>query len=322
MFSSNENSLPKLQLEYYQKARTDMLRYLNLRMGLFKGLSKLNRYKSPNFFVQIEYSPSELPKIRYYLDKILRRRGGFIPIVLDRREEILKHKIEGKYYSASQFSKSYTSNFNKNQYNSLYEQLRNNKNGIIFHNDPNLKELEILYKLADPIHYTEKEFSSYDEPHHNYYSRMLKLNKRKVQLLAGELPISIYNEMKKILITGHIDAIKIIGKTIYICDYKPDFEINLDNPDQVQTPFADSIPQIGAYGLIFKEMFKNILEKYGYEIRCYTYNYKNGGLSWDPEKGLAAYTAFYETYKPEKGSPPWRFLVSNDLVDLYKEIYE
>jgi hypothetical protein len=194
--------------------------------------------------------------------------------------------------------------------------------GLIYHNDPNLDQFQKLIELAKPNldKYDSEDITLYDQPHHNVHIPQIFKENDETGVFVTELPIYLYDGLKNMLVTGHIDGLKIIGKTIYIMDYKPEYDLDLDDPSSVANPFADCTPQIGAYALIFREMFKDILNKFGYEIRCVTYNNERA-ISWNPEKCLAAYTAFYEIYKPNEGDPPWKFLVSEDLVELYKEAY-
>jgi hypothetical protein len=142
-------------------------------------------------------------------------------------------------------------------------------------------------------------------------------------VFAVEIPVYYYDEASGWLFTGHIDTIKIVGKTIYIVDYKPDYTINLKRPGKVGTPFFDAVPQLAAYAIMFEKLFHEVLQDHGYEVRCAILNKINNRDNvklFNPKPCLALYTAMYELKWKDK-TPPWRLLVPDDLVEYYKDLY-
>ncbi|MEJ2252727.1 MAG: hypothetical protein P8Y97_24100 [Candidatus Lokiarchaeota archaeon] len=116
--------------------------------------------------------------------------------------------------------------------------------------------------------------------------------------------------MQEIKLSGHIDEIGIVGKTIYIIDYKPGLNYDLTTK-KISSHVVDSIPQVSGYALAFKYMFESVLKRAGYDVKVYTYNDKNG-IIYDPEIALDEFTKVYNKIKPLP--PPWQW-----LLDHFKE---
>ena len=117
--------------------------------------------------------------------------------------------------------------------------------------------------------------------------------------ICTELPIwlSCPNPFDHYL-TGHLDLMLYINKTIYICDYKPE-ETHLIDTNRTSYSFMRSIPQITSYALIIKEKY-NINS-----IMCVTFN-KNGAWIYEPEDILYRFNRFIKEYKIYKSADrPW-----------------
>jgi hypothetical protein len=161
--------------------------------------------------------------------------------------------------------------------------------------------------------------TKYGQVHHDQFIKAIFEDRHKTGMFAVEIPVWYYDEASGWLITGHIDTIKIVGKIVYIVDYKPDYTINLKNPDKVWSPFFDVVPQLAAYAIIFEKMFQKVLQKNKYEVRCAILN-KYAVKLFNPKNCLALYTAMYEL-KWDGNRPPWRPLISDELVEYYKDAY-
>jgi hypothetical protein len=72
--------------------------------------------------------------------------------------------------------------------------------------------------------------------------------------------------------------------------------------------FADTIPQISTYALIFSLMFADEIKKGGYNVYTLTFN-KDDGVVANPYHSLKLYAEFYETVKPKEENPPWKWVL-------------
>ena len=213
----------------------------------------------------------------------------------------------------------------KRHYNPAYILLRNKKTDLVYDGHPDESEFDGIREYADPegeaIRNVKDSFrvTSYGQVHHNEFIEAIFEDGHRTGVFAVEIPVWYYDEASGWLITGHIDTIKIVGKIIYIVDYKPDYVINLKNPEYVGTPFFDAVPQLASYAIIFEKLFHDVLQKYGYEVRCAILN-KNAVKLFNPKNCLALYTAMFEL-KWKNNPPPWKLLVSDDLVEYYKDAY-
>ena len=311
--TSQDNSWE--QLDYYQKAKEDLEIFLKYKKRLL-GKTLLSRnvkyaINNPHFFADL-YGTYKHGMFDFtnYLRKIKTREGGFESWVI---EAIVDTPVD-KYNTISDLSKVYTTHFDLDAYQTtLFPKLNNKKSGLILENDHDKKILKLLNKLADPDPKSynipdQYVLKSQGQPHHHFLVPAAFNNRKKNMVVATEVPVYIKNDKTGELLTGHIDMVVIIGKNIYICDYKPERDFS-SNPAKVDKIFADTIPQVATYAIIFKHMFKKYIDKGGFNVFCYTFNNFDGKIT-NPEKALAAYTDFYETYKPLDGDPPWKWLLS------------
>ncbi len=101
------------------------------------------------------------------------------------------------------------------------------------------------------------------------------------------------------MIGGYIDLVLVKDGKIYICDYKPGLDYNLD-PSKMHDSFLNAIPQVAGYAIAFKDMF-------GLDVECVIFN-EDGAWSFDPEDTIDIVNDFY--YKNNKNTfPEWGFLV-------------
>jgi len=270
--------------------------------------------------------------ISFLKDVVSPRRRGRLPrkVVIERNKILrMKGDERPRYFSSSYFSKTPTSHFKEKHYKPAYILLNNEKTALVYKGHPDEKEFTDICKYADPkgeaIDRVFKKLgrkyrvTDYDQVHHNEFIEAIFEERHKTGVFAIEIPVYYYDEATGWLITGHIDTIKIVGKTIYIVDYKPDYTINLKKLDNVATPFFDAVPQLAAYAIMFEKLFHDVLQKHGYEVRCAILN-KNNVKLFNPKRALALYTAMFEIVKIGK-TPPWRLLISDELVEYYKDLY-
>ena len=230
-------------------------------------------------------------------------------------EKINSAKIynRGSHFSAG----PYTTNFKLHHYrNNLYPKIKGAKDYIFkVSNSIDKTILKSIMEVARPS-YSEipkKLITSYQgQPHHYHFIPQVF---KKKHVVATEVPVHIYDKKRSALITGHIDMVAIIGKNIYICDYKPDRDFSF-NPNGVSKIFVDTIPQISTYALIFSLLFADEIKKGEYNVYTFTFN-KDDGVVMDPYHSLKIYTEFYEEIKFEEKAPPWKW-----VLEQYKEYWK
>ena len=228
---------------------------------------------------------------------------------------LTQFRMKYNQHRVSGFSKGpWTTHFDMDQYEhkskGILPRLRDEKSGLVVKNQDDEEKLSILPWIAQ----NSKKMKAPDfllnkdgQPKHEWVADIAFGLRKDTRVFTVEPTVFIKDNVDKKLLTGHVDLIVIIGKNIYICDYKPDVDISL-NPSGVEHIFADSIPQISSYALIFMEMFRKQIEDGEYNVFCYTFN-REGGIITDPYKSLKAYTEFYLGYRPEK-PPPWLWLLN------------
>jgi hypothetical protein len=91
-------------------------------------------------------------------------------------------------------------------------------------------------------------------------------------VIAIELPVWMRTATDRVY-TGHVDLLMIKDGTLYVMDYKPNLGIG------GLTSFLTAVPQLAAYGILFKQMF-------GAEnVKCAIFN-EGGSRTFDPEPAL------------------------------------
>jgi hypothetical protein len=273
-------------------------------------LAYLNIYTGPSelyseqFNVKISEIPNTLNDFKGHLEDALDDEGYF-------PEDIYKKKKTANiYYFLSSFSKGpFTSDIDLVMYNKkLFPQFKHPNSGIMkVKNSPDNNILQSIMEVADPSkNKVPKQWvTQYQgQPHHRYFIPQVF---KKDYVVATEVPVWIYDRKQDALIIGKIDMVVIIGKNIYIGDYKPERDLSLD-PTGVDNIYADTIPQISTEALIFKQMFADEIKKGGYDVYTFTFN-KDDGIVADPYKSLKMYTEFYEKVKPTEPEPPWKWVL-------------
>jgi hypothetical protein len=270
-------------------------------------LDKLRKYKkeatgrkylySEKFKVDPKMIPDGLSKVREYLLLLEKYLGQF-------RMKYNQHRL-------SDFSKGpWTTNFEFRDYEILIEQLQDEKSGLVVKNKVDEEKLSLLPWIAQKarkMNVPDYLLNKDGQPKHKWVAEIAFGLRKDTRVVAVEPTVFIKDNVDEKLLTGHVDLIVIIGKNIYICDYKPDKDINL-NPSGTGSLFADTIPQVSSYALTFMEMFRKQIKDGDYNVFCYTFN-KEGGIITDPYKSLKAYTEFYLEYRPED-PPPWLWLLN------------
>ncbi|MBD3214977.1 MAG: hypothetical protein GF311_20365 [Candidatus Lokiarchaeota archaeon] len=310
-------------VKFYEEVLNNLEESIEFRRTILEEFKKQVKYEysysktqyNPGFKLQIDENgnilriPNNLEVFEKYLELVYALEGG-MPAQVQRY-----HRIFGldKVLRVSSFSKGpYTTNMDNVEYPKLYK---------IFNNDIIIKggsDLDKLHKLNEVARIAkilgmEQKYQTKNAggPHHDWVIPA-SFDICEDIIVVSEVPIFYPDPSSGNLLTGHIDHVVIIGKNIYICDYKPDLNFDL-NTNRIGSVFADSIPQVATYGLIFKLMFNDIFgfnEENGYNLFCYTYHKDNGAdYIYKPETALKAYTEAYKILK--KGDPiPWEFLLN------------
>jgi hypothetical protein len=278
-------------------------------------LDKLRKYKKEAtgrkylYSEKFKFDPDMIPDGLYGLSKVREYLSVLEKYLTQFRMKYNQHRV-------SDFSKGpWTTKFKMEQYKhknkGILPRLRDEKSGLVVKNEDDEEKLSLLPWIAQnsekwnaPDHLLNKD----GQPKHKWVADNAFFGlRRDIGVFTVEPTVFIKDNVDEKLLTGHVDLIVIIGKNIYICDYKPDKEMTL-NPTGTGSLFADTIPQVSSYALIFMEMFRKQIEDGEYNVFCYTFN-REGGIITDPYKSLKAYTEFYLGYRPED-PPPWLWLLN------------
>lgn len=115
-------------------------------------------------------------------------------------------------------------------------------------------------------------------------------------IVCSELPLWISKQGT--MVRGHIDLVMVIGDSVYIIDYKPHTSHAINaNPGE---SFINSVPQLAAYGILFKQKFK--LKN----VYCIAFN-GDGAWIYEPYSALNKVTTFYKAQYKE--DPAWCILL-------------
>ncbi|MBD3213260.1 MAG: hypothetical protein GF311_11690 [Candidatus Lokiarchaeota archaeon] len=289
---------------------------------LFRSDSKKDK-KRENYFLEgrLGYNqdfnfdetrmPNDLPKLKNYLTEQAFLEGG---ASLNIRNLILSTDKKFKN-SISRFSKGpFTTGFIKKDYIDFFSEFTRE----IINNEKDLEILKKLNDLAKRRDMREKMKTQNDgQPHHIWYQeKAFKLLDDMV--VVSDMFVFHYDDETKEMVYGHIDLIVIIGKNIYVCDYKPELNFDLRS-GLINNHFCDSIPQISVYALVLEKMFGEEFKKNGYNVFCYTFRDTEGYI-YNPKSALEAYSAFYISQRVE--DPPWMFLLSEPSREEWVYWYE
>ena len=125
------------------------------------------------------------------------------------------------------------------------------------------------------------------------------------------IEIPIWRQYNDIFLTGHIDLIQAVNDIIIVADYKPD-ETILFNTSEYS--FLNSVPQVAAYGIILKELFR--IRK----LFCVTFN-KTGAWIYEPKELFREINNFIKSYKIKNVEDrPWENFF-NLFLDIYGNEY-
>jgi hypothetical protein len=195
-------------------------------------------------------------------------------------------------FSMSSLSKGpFTTNIEQEMYQRFRFPLLENENSkLIDRNIPaeHKEIIELVKKLADSQFLAEKVKEGFDladipqeyrmkdndgdgwQPWHIKYIPLVFEQLKGKGLISVET--LVYFEQDDKMFAGHIDLIIRIGDTIYVCDYKPEVDFDL-NPDHVSDIFMDTIPQVSGYGVLFgKNIAEDLKKNPNLKLRCLTFN--------------------------------------------------
>ncbi|TXT59276.1 MAG: hypothetical protein BAJALOKI2v1_230021 [Promethearchaeota archaeon] len=279
------------------------------RLDLFDRFISIRSSSGGLFADQFDYKPSEVPTDMSDFNRDLKKTkglNGYFERHVYKKRDSAKISYRGSDLSAGPFTTKIKHEF---YINNLYPKFRHSGNGIVkVENSQDINILQSLMEPADPSRgrgLPKGLITKYQgQPHHYHFIPAVFKNK---YVIATEVPVYIHDKAKSAIITGHIDMVVIVGKNIYICDYKPERDFSF-NPTGTQYIYADTIPQISTYALIFKEMYAEDIKKGGYNVYTFTFNHKDGIVA-DPYKSLKMYTDFYEMVKPTEPAPPWKWVL-------------
>jgi hypothetical protein len=116
---------------------------------------------------------------------------------------------------------------------------------------------------------------------------------RKSQYYVGS-EVNVWITLDQNIYAGHIDLLLFDLKTntIYVCDYKPDMDIN----EKGYFSFLNSVPQVVGYGL-------NLQKQGDVKVECVIFNSK-GAWVFNPNKVLDPINEFMADNN-EGWYPPW-----------------
>lgn len=325
-------------ISFYESVINDLEGYINYRRAILREYKRQSKYEfkysktqyNEEFEVAIDGEgnilriPSDLFGFRRYLELVYSLDGG-MPAEVQR----LHRTLDLNYIkSISSFSKSpYTTKFDKKLYPKLYKIFNDD---IILKGVSDLQKLQKLNKIAEYWREHQNEVprgkwrtANPGGDHHEWVIPRTFKALDDMVVVSG-LPVYYPDPLTGNLLTGHIDSVVIIGRNVYICDYKPDLNFDL-RTDNVGSVFVDSVPQVATYGLIFKLMFGDIFgfnEENGYNLFCYSYHKDDdAGYIYRPETALKAYTEAYKILK--KGEQiPWEFLLNIEDQQITKKYLE
>ncbi|MEJ2248102.1 MAG: hypothetical protein P8Y97_00400 [Candidatus Lokiarchaeota archaeon] len=301
----------QIQIDQVLSTIEDYLFIRERGLKLSREKTRLESEKA-NFDVQLDFlnnPPTNLILLRNYLSIIKSLKGAF------------PSDIWNKYYTVDEYSISdlsktpYTTKFKKELYS---EHFKEYKDAVIdiFKDNAKTREIKDVIKILRQVCEiaNRKDFpkkwdtkSNDGGPHHDYVIPEA-FNLLKDVVIAREVPILWKDEKTGIFLHGHIDLLIRIGNTIYIGEYKPDLDFNLDSKN-IGQHFIDSIPQASSYAIIFKKMFAKMIRQSGLEVKGFTFR-KDAGYIFDPEETLGIFTDFYKEQRPNDPLP-WGGLLSN-----------